>query len=137
MGLRISEAFGILVGDVVEMGDTALLAVQGQGGRTFNVRDERGTLVAVPHKATMKTAAGSRVLVLPASVHALARAGIDAFHTDPATGEVNPSARLVPGINLENRSGQHGYRAALDGALVLEHLSSADLGFRVSSHLAP
>ena len=40
MGLRISEAFGILVGDVVDLGDTGLLAVQGQGGRTFAVRDD-------------------------------------------------------------------------------------------------
>ena len=48
MGLRISEAFGILVGDVVDLGDTGLLAVQGQGGRTFAVRDERGQIVAVP-----------------------------------------------------------------------------------------
>ena len=43
MGLRISEAFGVLVGDVVDLGDVGMLAVQGQGGRTFNVRDDHGT----------------------------------------------------------------------------------------------
>ncbi|MGH9106409.1 MAG: hypothetical protein ACRDZX_11370, partial [Acidimicrobiales bacterium] len=42
MGLRISEAFGVRVGDVIDLGDTGLLAVQGQGGRTFTVRDDHG-----------------------------------------------------------------------------------------------
>ena len=47
MGLRISEAFGVLVGDVVDLGEYGMLAAQGQGGRTFNVRDDHGTIVAV------------------------------------------------------------------------------------------
>jgi hypothetical protein len=64
MGLRISEAFGVLVGDVIDLGDTGLLAAQGQGGRSFSVRDDNGVVVAVSHKETMKTAAGSRVLVV-------------------------------------------------------------------------
>ncbi|MCU4185183.1 hypothetical protein K6U06_12485 [Acidiferrimicrobium sp. IK] len=135
MGLRISEAFGVLLGDVIEVGDTALLAAQGQGGRKFNVRDDHGVVVAVPYKATMKTAAGSRVLVVPASMLDLIHAAVEAFHTDPATGTVNPADRLVPGIYQKNRSGQEGYRHAFEDALVAEELSTADLGFRVSTHL--
>lgn len=41
MGLRISEAFGVLVDDVVDLGDSGLLLVRGQGGRDFRVRDVR------------------------------------------------------------------------------------------------
>ena len=135
MGLRISEAFGILVGDVVDLGDTGLLAVQGQGGRTFAVRDERGQIVAVPHKKTTKTAAGSRVLVVPPKLMELIRVAIDAFHTDPDNGDIDPAARLVPGLQTPNRSGQHAYRHAFDEATIAEGLSSDDLGFSVSNHL--
>ena len=135
MGLRISEAFGVLLGDVVDLGDTALLAAQGQGGRSFNVRDDHGVVVAVPYKQTMKTAAGSRVLVVPASMLALIHAAVDAFHTDPETGRVDPADRLVPGIYQPNRSGQEGYRHAFEDAVAAEGLATADLGFRVSSHL--
>ena len=135
MGLRISEAFGINVCDVVDLGDTGLLAVQGQGGRSFSVRDDDGKVVAVPYKPTLKTAAGSRVLVVPAGFMSLLRISIEAFHTDPDTGRVDQTARLVPGIHQPNRAGQAGYHDALDDAFAAEGLSSTDLGFRVSSHL--
>jgi integrase len=65
MGLRISEAFGIAVEDVIGLGDTGLLLVRGQGGRLFRVRDDRGRVVPVSHKETLKTEAASRVLVIP------------------------------------------------------------------------
>jgi hypothetical protein len=135
MGLRISEAFGLLIGDVIELGDTALLAAQGQGGRTFNVRDDHGVLVAVPYKQTMKTAAGSRMLVVPTKMLELIHLSIDAFHADPATGHIDPTDRLVPGIHEANRSGQQGYVHAFEDATIAEGLATADLGFRVSSHL--
>jgi len=135
MGLRISEAFGVLVSDVVDLGDTGLLAVQGQGGRTFSVRDEHGQVVAVPYKPTLKTAAGCRVLVVPAALMTTIRVAVDAFHTDPDTGEVDRSDRLVPGIRQPNRAGQAGYQEALNDAFAAEQLTSSDLGFRVSSHL--
>ena len=135
MGVRISEAFGVLVGDVIDLGVTGLLAVQGQGGRSFNVRDDNGVMIAVPHKETMKTAAGSRVLVVPTAMMELFRVAIEAFHTDPETGAVDPTARLVPGLHEANRSGQIAYRRAFDDAANDEHLGTADLGFRVSSHL--
>jgi integrase len=135
MGLRISEAFGVLVGDIVDLGDVGMLAVQGQGGRTFSVRDEHGRIVAAPYKATVKTAAGSRVLVVPERMMELIRVAIDAFHADPDTGALDPAARLVPGIHKADRAGQAGYQDALEDATVAEGLASSDLGFRVSSHL--
>lgn len=99
MGLRISEAFGIMVGDVVDLGDLGLLAVQGQGGRIFSVLDDHGQFVAVPYTPTLKTAAGCRVPVVLAALMAANRVALDAFHTDPYTGEVDQSGRLVPGTN--------------------------------------
>jgi integrase len=135
MGLRISEAFGLLVSDVVDLGETGMLAVQGQGGRTFQVRDDTGTIVAVARKATAKTAAGSRVLVVPATLMELLRVAIEAFHTDPDTGEIDPTARLVPGIHQSSTGGQLGYHQALADAAGNEDLGTEHLGFRVSSHL--
>ncbi|MDA8283256.1 MAG: hypothetical protein M0Z42_08180, partial [Actinomycetota bacterium] len=135
MGLRISEAFGIMVSDLVDLGDTGLLAVQGQGGRSFSVRDDHGQVIAVPYKPTLKTAAGSRVLVVPDGLMALCRVAIEAFHADPDTAEIDTTARLVPGIHQPNRAGQAAYQDALGDAFASERLSSADLGFRVSSHL--
>ena len=135
MGLRISEAFGLLVGDLVDLGETGLLAVQGQGGKTFSVRDDHGAIVAVPRKQTAKTAAGSRVLVVPVKLMKLLRVAIEAFHTDPDTERVHDNARLVPGIGAADRGGQLGYEESLRAAAKAEGLSSDDLGFRVSSHL--
>jgi len=106
MGLRISEAFGVGVSDIVDLGGTGLLAVQGQGGRSFSVRDDHGQVVAVPYKQTTKTSAGSRVLVVPEQLMDLVRVAIDAFHTDPDTGQVNAAARLVPGLQTPDRSGR-------------------------------
>ncbi len=135
LGLRISEAFGILVGDVVDLGDSALVAIQGQGGRSFSVRDEHGTVVAVPHKATTKTAAGSRVLVLPQAMVELIKVAVEAFHTDPTDGSVAMEARLVPGLQSPDEGGQLGFRQAFEDAAIKEQLSADDLGFTVSPHL--
>jgi len=65
MGLRISEAFGLLVGNVVDLGDIGLLIVHRQGGRYFTIRDDHGRVVTVSHKETTKTSASSRTLVIP------------------------------------------------------------------------
>jgi predicted DNA-binding transcriptional regulator AlpA len=135
MGLRISEAFGLLVEDVIDLGETGLLAVQGQGGKTFSVRDDHGAIVAVPRKQTAKTAAGSRVLVVPEKMMEMLRVAIEAFHTDPDTGKVDPGARLVPGIRAADRGGQLGYEEKLEAATQAEGLGSDALGFQVSSHL--
>jgi integrase len=135
MGLRISEAFGLTVGDVIDLGENGLLAVQSQGGRSFTVRDDHGQVVAVPHKRTLKTAAGSRVLVVPPKLMELIRVAIDAFHTDPETGQIDTTARLVPGLQSPNSSGQAAYRHAFDEAAMAEEISSEHLGFSVSTHL--
>ena len=65
----------------------------------------------------------------------LVRVAIDAFHTDPDTGQVDAAARLVPGLQTPGRSGQHAYRHAFDEATIAEQLSGDHLGFGVSTHL--
>jgi integrase len=135
MGLRVSEAFGLQVGDVVDLGEVGLLAVQGQGGRRFKVRDDHGRLEAVPRKDTVKTAAGFRVLVVPEHLMQALRTLVEAFHTDPDTGTVEVNARLVPGIRAANQAGLMNYQTSLADAAGAEGLSSADLGFPVTTHL--
>ena len=65
----------------------------------------------------------------------LIRVAIDAFHTDPDTGQIDTAARLVPGLQTPDRSGQHAYRHAFDEAATAEQLSGDHLGFAVSTHL--
>jgi integrase len=135
MGLRLSEAFGALVDDVVDLGDTGLLLIRGQGGRLFRVRDDYGRVVTVSHKEATKTQASTRVLVVPPAMMQLLRVVLDAFHTDAETGEVEETARLVPGLRRGDEAGQLSYREAFEAAAAAEGLGSADLGFRVSPHL--
>jgi hypothetical protein len=128
MGLRISEAFRLLVGDVVDLGEYGMLAVQGQGGRTFQVRDDSGAIVSVARGTAAKTAAGSRVLVVPTKMMELLHVAIEAFHADPDTGEIDPTARLVPGIMNPSRGGQLGYQTSLTDAARDEELGSDRFG---------
>jgi integrase len=135
MGLRISEAFGLLVDDVIDLGDTGLLLVRGEGGKPFRVRDDEGRVVSVQYKERTKTEAETRVLVLPRAMLEPLRIAIEAFHTDPETGEVDETARLVPGLRTADESGQLSFREAFVVAAAAEGLSSSELGFRVSPHL--
>lgn len=135
MGLRISEAFGVLVDDVIDHGDTGVLLVRGQGGREFRVRQSDGTIASVTHTEELKTAAAHRALVIPGHMLAVLRVAIDAFHTDADTGDVNPDARLIPGLRVADQGGQLAFRQAFAKATAAEGLSSGDLGFRVSPHL--
>ena len=98
MGLWISEAFGVRVSDLVGLGHTGLVAVQGQGGRSFSVRDDHGQVVAVPYKATLKTAAAPRCSSCRRSSWSCCEVAIEAFWTDSDTGQVDTDARLVPGL---------------------------------------
>jgi hypothetical protein len=98
-------------------------------------RDDHGRLEAVPRKDTVKTAAGFRVLVVPEHLMVALRTAVEAFHTDPDTGTVEVNARLVPGIRAANQAGLMNYQTSLADAAAAEGLSSADLGFRVTTHL--
>ncbi|MHB1929066.1 MAG: hypothetical protein ACYCUG_06535 [Acidimicrobiales bacterium] len=135
MGLRISEAFGVLVDDVVDLGDTGLLLVRSQGGRLFRVRDDAGRVVTVSHKESTKTEASSRVLVVPPAMMDLLRVVLEAFHIDPDSGDVEETARLVPGLRNGDEAGQLSFREAFVTAAAAEGLGADDLGFPVVPHL--
>lgn len=114
VGVRISEAFGLLVGDVVDFGEgnSGALVLDKQGGRSFLV-DRAGSTVTVAHKPGMKTEQSVRIVKIAESVMELTRFVIDAFHTDPSTGAVDLHARLIPGLQDADRGGQSAHRTAL------------------------
>lgn len=119
-GLRISEAYGIRVGDVLNFGGEGrhgVIAVERQGGRAFLVYDENGDVVTTTEKDTLKTEGSVRVLVVPRPLMTLIRLVIEVFHTDPITGRVDLDARLVPGLRDPRSGGQAGFRSALTKAL--------------------
>ncbi|MDP9388564.1 MAG: hypothetical protein M3Q48_11805 [Actinomycetota bacterium] len=132
LGLRISEAFGPRVGDIVDLGEVGLLFVERQGGRAFITRT-RGGVETTYSKRTLKRAASFRVIVVPATLMETVRVVVEAFHTDPDTGVVDLDARLVPWIVKEGR-GQSAFRAALDAALVREGFDPDTCGFEVTTH---
>ena len=115
LGLRISEAFGPHVGDIVDFGEVGLAVIHRQGGRPFLTRTRTG--VETTHsKGTLKRAASYRVIVIPGTLMAALRVAVETFHTDPTTGVVDLGARLVPWIAREG-GGQSGFRSALGAAL--------------------
>ncbi|MDP9402246.1 MAG: hypothetical protein M3P85_02705 [Actinomycetota bacterium] len=132
LGLRISEAFGPRVGDIVDLGEVGLLFVQRQGGRAFVTRTRAGAETSYS-KRTLKRAASFRVIVVPTTLMDAVRVVVEAFHTDPDTGVVDLDARLVPWIVKEGR-GQSAFRAALDAALAREGFDPDTCGFEVTTH---
>ncbi|MDQ1249909.1 MAG: hypothetical protein QG597_4286 [Actinomycetota bacterium] len=113
--LRVSEAYGIYVGDVDDLGDRGLLRVRRQGGRHFLVRQPDGTVTSEPEKDGGKTAESWRLQIISKPLMDLIRRTIAIFHTD-ADGNVDRNARLIPGLNLGGVSGQGAFRAALAAA---------------------
>lgn len=126
-GLRISETFGILVGDVLDLGRSMAISIQRQGGRAFLTRDEHGNVETRTSVHRTKTGQSVRVIVVPEPVAELVRVVIRAFHTDPATGEVDLAARLLPGAKDPNASGQAAYRSAFAAAIASAGLDDADV----------
>lgn len=113
LGLRQGETFGIRVAHVLDQGRHGLLAVEEQGGRWFAIRDEEDEVQRTQSKDQLKRRASKRVLVIPPILMTLIRIVIEAYHTDPETGEVDVDARLVPGIQRPNESGQGTFGTAL------------------------
>jgi integrase len=122
LGLRVSEAYGLLVEDVVDAGAgrPGILTVQSQGGRKFNRRGPNGETVTTDHVDHTK-ADSWRILVVPAPLMDVIRVVIDVFHTDP-DGHVRTKARLVPGLQEDDKAGQSAFRNALTGAASAEGL---------------
>ncbi len=117
-GLRISEAYGLLVANFfVDEDGAGYLAVENQGGKWFSVRDDEGGIHRVRHKEEGKTDAAYRLVALAPPLTELLQVVVGAFHTPP-DGTIDMGARLVPGIRAED-GGQEGFRSALARAAAL------------------
>lgn len=118
LGIRISEGYGPRVSDYSrDADDQAWLKIHAQGGLRSMERDPAtGRLLPVDDKSSTKTAAGERRIPVPAQLATLIEAFITAFHTDPETGHIDADARLVPGLQKDDVSGQSTYRAWLAAA---------------------
>jgi hypothetical protein len=123
LGLRISEAYGIRVHDVLDQGagECGAVAVKAQGGRKFTEVALDGTTVTSDNKDELKTANSKRVLVVPPALMDFIRIVIAVFHTD-ADGVIRQDARLVPGLKRRDAGGQAAFRQALADAAAAAHV---------------
>ncbi|NNN09189.1 MAG: hypothetical protein HKL85_08360, partial [Acidimicrobiaceae bacterium] len=114
-GLRISEAYGLLISNFVFDGEWGYLLIDAMGGRAFDTRNDDECVVTSRRVETTKTNAGYRLIALPHSLTSLILHVIDVFATDPLTGEIDGSMRLIPTIQAEE-GGPDGFRSALAAA---------------------
>ncbi|PUA82033.1 hypothetical protein [Nocardioides currus] len=117
LGLRISEAYGIRVYDVLDQGpgQYGAVAVKTQGGKKFTQIAPDGTKVTSDDKDELKTKNSKRVLVVPPALMDFIRLVVAVFHTD-ADGVIRQDARLIPGLNRRDAGGQAAFRTALADA---------------------
>ena len=132
-GLRISEAYGLYVEDlIIDEDGSGYLLVADLGGRSFFERGEDGAPVRVHHRKGGKTAAATRVVPLPRQLTELLTLLVEVFHTD-AVGRVDTTARLIP-IIQSARGGQAGFRSALRKAAGESLLTDDELEAAVVAH---
>lgn len=136
VGLRISEAYGLLVEDIIEggPGKPNLLIVQSQGGTKFRRRAAGGTIEISDHIDETK-GRKCRVLVIPDPLIVLLRLVIEIFHTS-SDGQIQTKNRLIPGLNRTNAGGQSAFRRALMLAAAAEGLDVVMDGTRRSAEYA-
>ena len=129
LSLRLGEAYGITLADIVDDGDgPAYVTIRSQGGRIFKVSDGRARTHTATSKNRLKTRGGVRTLVLPRPLADLIATVIDVFHTQP-DGSIRSEARLVPGLVVEDAGGQASFRAAFTRAGTIEGIDvAADRG---------
>lgn len=114
LGLRIGEAFGIRVGDILDQGPgrPGAVTLREQGGRKFKTRGVGGETVRSNRRRDLKTKSSRRALVVPPTLMETIRVVIAVFHTD-ADGNVRTEARLIPGLQKRDTGGQGAFRTAL------------------------
>jgi hypothetical protein len=134
VGLRVGEVFGLHVDDLGDFEEFGLLNVSRQGGRKLLAYDQRGDVVERHEVERLKTASSSRVIAIPRPLLELLRVYINAFHTDPDTGDINQGARLILGLRNADAGGVSAYRTALHKAFAAEGLTFEQLGFSASTH---
>lgn len=115
-GMRIGEAFGLLVKDFFQVSDGSwALRIEKQGGEWKLVRDgDTGRFVYQPYKEGTKTEQSMRTVRVPELLASLLHEVIEVFHT--RDGVVLAENRLIPGLGKDQASGMSSFRSALDGA---------------------
>lgn len=116
--LRLGEAYGLRVEDLVPLGDGSgrgLLWLHAQGGRKFHTF-EGEDIVRSFHKEGMKHGYSERMQLVPAQLMRLYDNVIDVFHTDLETALIDQHARLVPAMAASESGGQETFRLALKRA---------------------
>ncbi len=126
-GLRISEAYGVDLGDISRDEGRMILRIWQQGGKKFKVQGDDGTTIKVDKKTRTKTTASTRTIPLPAPLAELIEVYIAAFHDD--------SAPDTPLLKPARGLGQSSFRYALQTANELEGHGERDVGFRASPHV--
>lgn len=127
VGFRVSEVYGIRVGDVFRDGAYGIYYVAAQGGRKFTWWNANGAAESATRVDRTKTPESNRVVIFPPALMDLIDLVIDAFHVG-LDGEIDPDAALVPGL-LKIDVGSDAYRDALT-AVGLVH------GKKLSTHNA-
>ena len=123
MGLRVSEVYGLRVGDVEDFGDYGVFWVKAQGGRTFLEWTDDGQVRKVRRTERTKTEESYRIQVVPPILMTAIRIIVRVFHTAP-DGTVAIDNPLIPGIEkLEPSSAT--YQAAIDKAGLGERLATS------------
>ncbi|NNN09788.1 MAG: site-specific integrase [Acidimicrobiaceae bacterium] len=126
-GLRISEAFGITLGDIYHDGGEMTIRIWRQGGKTFKVVDEHGLKKSVSSKDSVKTIASNRVLPMARQLAELIDLYLEVFHD----GETDLS---TPFLRTAGGGGQSGYRDALEKATLEAKCGTGDVGFHATPH---
>lgn len=114
-GLRISEAYGLLVSNFIFDGEWGYLLVEAKGGRLMLERNDDEETVVTHRSESLKTAAGYRLLALPHALTVLICQVIEIFGTNPEKGEIDGTKRLIPTIRSEE-GGIGGFSNALKKA---------------------
>lgn len=123
LGLRVSEAYGILVDDVFDRGpgEHGIVIIQSMGGRKFRRRRADKSVATTDHVDETKGKKSNRVLVVPAALMDLIRVVIRVFHTDEF-GQIREGARLVPGLKDVDKGGQSAFRHAMKTGAAAESI---------------
>ena len=137
-GLRIGEAYGPRVGEIIRDGDYGIYVVDSQGGQNYEFWNDCGEAEIVAHIARVKGETSYRVMVLGPSLMGLVELVEAAFHTNP-DGSLDVRSPLIPGIHALD-GGAAGYQTALkiaaNGVFTTDSLSSHDLRKGLCTDLA-
>jgi integrase len=127
-GLRIGEAYGLRLKDVIFDGSYAVLRVEGMGGRNRAVRNpDTDEITTSRRKDTVKSDRGHRTILTAGPLRDLLATFIDIHHHDH-----DPDAPLIPGIRAFDRPSMGAFSSALKAALVAEELTAHHINYQIT-----